>query len=72
VGLDPLDVADRRADLLLRKNRDLFLESIWGDADVLPDHVTIGSEISGKISFGMRRMDTTPINTINIAMTTKV
>src|SRR6185503_164943 len=34
--------------------------------------VTMGSEISGKISFGMRRMDTTPINTINIAMTTNV
>src|SRR3954465_2179410 len=34
--------------------------------------VTIGSEISGKMSFGMRRIDTMPSSTINSAMTTNV
>src|SRR3954466_12427498 len=35
-------------------------------------NVTIGSAISGKMSFGMRRIDTMPSRTINIAMTTNV
>src|SRR3954463_10590575 len=34
--------------------------------------VTIGSAISGKMSLGMRRIDTIPSSTINSAMTTNV
>ena len=35
-------------------------------------NVTIGSAISGKMSFGMRRMETMPSKTISIATTTNV